>query len=298
MANISLRQLRYLSAVAEHLHFGNAAKACHVSQPSLSAQIAQLEQELGVALFERGNRRVLLTAAGQDAAVRARRILQEVQDLADAAGQGAEPLSGPLKLGVIPTIGPYLMPRILPALRQAYPKLRLFLREDLTDNLLVRLRAGELDVLLLALPLDESGLEMLPLFDDAFCVALPHGHPLADKAALTESDLNGQDLLLLEDGHCFRDQALAVCRRAGGATHHEFVGTSLESLRHMVAGGAGITLLPDMACQEVMPGLVLRQFVAPIPTRHIGLAWRRGASVARDAQLLGGVLARVAADGV
>lgn len=293
MVNLSLRQLRYLVAVADHLHFGRAAKACHVSQPSLSAQISLLEQELGVSLFERGSRHVLLTTAGQGAAERARRILQDVQDLADTAKLSAAPLSGPLKMGVIPTVGPYLMPRILPALRESYPDLKLFLREDLTENLLARLRAGELDVLLLALPLDEAGLETLPLFDDLFRVALPQGHPLAAKNGLTEADLSGQDLLLLEDGHCFRDQALAVCRRAGGVTHHEFVGTSLESLRQMVAGGVGITLLPDMACHEQTPGLVLRDFLAPVPTRHIGLAWRRGASVTRDAQLLGGLLARL-----
>ncbi len=290
MANVSLRQLRYLVAVAEHLHFGRAAKACHVSQPSLSAQIAQLEDELGTALFERGARRVLLTAAGQGAAARARRILHDVQDLVDTAKLSADPLSGPLKLGVIPTIGPYLMPRLLPALRAAYPQLKLFLREDLTDNLLARLRAGELDVLLLALPLEETGLDTLPLFDDAFCVAMPVGHPLAAKNTLTEADLAGQDLLLLEEGHCFRDQALAVCRRSGGMTHQEFVGTSLESLRQMVVGGVGITLLPDMACHDATPGLVLRQFHAPVPTRHIGLAWRRGASVTRDATLLGAFL--------
>ena len=277
MSNITLRQLRYLVALADHMHFGRAAEASHVSQPSLSAQVAQMEAELGVKLVERSSRRVLLTPAGVETAARARRILREVQELGDAVLRDRDPLAGTLRLGIIPTIGPYVMPRLLPRVREAYPELKLFLREDLTANLLTRLRNGELDLLMLALPVDEPWVESRALFEDRFRVALPSGHPLGRFNRLEEADLAGQEILLLEDGHCFRDQALAICHRGGAGARHQFAGTSLESLRQMVAGGVGITLLPEIACQDRTPGLTLRDFVPPVPARTVGLAWRRGA---------------------
>ncbi|HYE49563.1 MAG TPA: hydrogen peroxide-inducible genes activator [Azospirillaceae bacterium] len=287
-APVTLRQLRYLVAVADTLHFGRAAQASHVSQPSLSAQIQQLEEALGITLFERTQRRVLPTPAGEEAVRRARAILAAVEDLADSAKAAGRPLAGELRLGVIPTVGPFLLPRALPGLRRSYPDLRLYLREDLTDRLLERLRAGELDACLLALPLDEGGFACETLYDEPFLVALPPGHPLASREQVREADLAEERLLLLEDGHCFREQALKVCRLGARAERDSVAATSLSTLCEMVAGRIGVTLLPALASTALTaPGQIeVRPFPDPAPTRRIGLAWRKASAREDDLRRL------------
>ncbi|MFC7331564.1 LysR substrate-binding domain-containing protein [Rhodocista pekingensis] len=293
MTAITLRQLRYLVALADTLHFGRAAAACHVSQPSLSAQIQQLESILGTALVERTKHRVLLTPAGTDTVRRARDVLAAVGDMSQMARAAGQPLCGALRLGVIPTIGPYLLPRALPGLRRDYPTLRLYLREDLTGRLLDRLRSGDLDAAVLALPVAEPGLETVDLFEEPFLVALPQNHPLTERAAVRQSDLSGEVLLLLEDGHCFRDQALDVCRLSGAREDPGFAATSLPTLVEMVAGGLGLTLLPARAAPLLTAAgqVVLRPFAAPVPVRRVGLAWRRGSAREADLHRLAGHLA-------
>lgn len=299
-ANVTVRQLRYLVALADTLHFGRAAAACHVSQPSLSAQIQQLEDALGTGLVERTKHRVLLTPAGEDAVRRARDILARLDDLSQAVRAAGRPLSGVLRLGVIPTVGPYLLPRVLPTLRGAYPELKLYLREDLTERLLDRLRGGDLDAALLALPLAESWLDQAEVYDEPFLVALPPGHRLAAKAALTESDLRGESLLLLEDGHCFRDQALHVCHLAGAAESDGFAATSLATLMEMVAGGLGLTLVPALAAPAPGQGtgVSIRPFAAPQPSRTMALVWRRGSPRADDLARIAEVLRDCLPDGL
>lgn len=287
---ITLRQLRYLVAVADTLHFGRAAAACHVSQPSLSAQIQQLEEQLGVRLLERTRRGVLLTATGYEITERARRILDAMRDLEDSARHAARPLSGMLRLGVIPTLGPYLLPRVLPPLRRTHPDFKLYLREDLTDRLVDRLHAGALDVLLLALPVERPALESLALFDEPFVVAMPAGHRLANGTGIREDDLAGERLLLLEEGHCLRDQALSVCGTVAPSERETFGATSLDTLREMVACGIGITLLPGLATTGVAMGVEqveIRPFAAPAPSRRIGLVWRRGGGRESEYRMLG-----------
>jgi LysR family hydrogen peroxide-inducible transcriptional activator len=273
----TLRQLEYVVAVAEHASFHRAAEACHVSQPGLSAQIKQLESQLGVQLFERDKRRVLITAAGQETVTRARRLLRDCDELVDAARMFDAPLAGPLRLGVIPTIAPYLLPQILPAVRAAHPELRLRLREDQTDKLLAMLDSGELDLLLLALEADLGEVEALPLFRDHFLLAAPADHPLCARDQIDETLLGGEQVLLLEDGHCLRDQALGVCGRVGAHEMGDFRATSLSTLTQMVAGGEAITLLPQLAVAVECArdaSFCLRPFREPQPFRTIGLAWR------------------------
>lgn len=295
---LTLRQLRYLVAVADTLHFGRAAAASHVSQSSLSAQIQQLEAALGVQLVERTQRRVLLTPAGRDAAARARRILGAVTDLEAAAHSSAAPLSGELRLGAIPTLAPYYLPRALPELRRDHPDLKLFLREDLTARLVAALRGGQLDALLLALPAEEPGLEAAPLFDEPFRIALPEGHRLTEAEALDEADLKSERLLLLEDGHCFRDHALSVCRSLRPNERDGFSATSLGTLGEMVASRIGITLLPALAAARPPNGVAIRPFRSPEPTRRIGLVWRRGSPRDTELRLLAEDLRQHAPDGV
>jgi len=283
---ITLRQLRYLVAISDTLHFGRAAAACHVSQPSLSAQLQQLEDALGVQLVERTQRRVLLTPAGVEAAGRARRILGEVADFAASARSAAAPLGGELRLGAIPTLAPYYLPRVLPALRRDHPDLKLYLREDLTGRLVELLRGGTLDALLLALPTEEPGFDCAALFDEPFRVALPSGHPLTARNALNERDLSGEELLLLEEGHCFREQALAVCASLRLSERHGFAATSLNTLGEMVAGRLGLTLLPALACARPPDGVETRPFLDPEPTRRIGLVWRKGSPREGELRLL------------
>jgi LysR family hydrogen peroxide-inducible transcriptional activator len=274
----TLRQLRYLTALADHGHFGRAADACLVTQSTLSAGLQELETLLGAMLVERTKRRVMLTPLGEDVVRRARRLLADAQDLVDVVRAAEEPLSGPLRLGVIPTIAPYLLPTALPVIRSRHPGLRLSLREDLSGRLAAALQEGTLDVLLLALPWPIEGAETVAIGEDPFLLALLAGHPLAAAAVVDLGELPANDLLMLEEGHCLRDHALAACRLAGrwgggvGLT-----GTSLNTIVHMVAGGMGLTLLPKMAVDAgvvVGAGLTVRPLADPEAKRIIGLAWR------------------------
>ena len=287
----TLKQLRHLVAVAEHGHFGRAAESCFVTQSTLSASIKELESILGSILIERTKRSVKITALGEEVVRRAGQALREVEDIVDLVAAAGEPLSGDLRLGVIPTIGPYLIPRVMPALRGAYPSLRLYLREDQTARLLERLAAGNLDVVLLALPYRTKGLETLVFADDPFFVACAAGHPFAELEQVTPDDLMGEDLLLLEEGHCLRDHALSACHLEPGATAQDsFQATSLHTLVQMVDGGLGLTLLPKMAIDAgVLHGtrIVARSLVGPGVSRSIGLAWRPSSSRGHEFALLG-----------
>lgn len=274
---MNLRDLQYLVALAETRHFGRAAERCHVSQPTLSAQLRKLEEFLGVALIERRPRQVALTTAGEAIVARARRMLQEADDIRALARASQDPLAGRLKIGLIPTIGPYLLPLVAPRLLQALPRLQLMLHEYQTRPLVERIGDGELDLGILALPVDTGSLETRPLFNEEFMLAMPARHPLAQRQRMTIADLQGEKLLLLEDGHCLREHALAVCGGAG-AEEQDFRATSLETLRQMVAAGLGITLLPRLAAEGpfgAAPGLAVRPFAPPAPVRVVGAAWRR-----------------------
>jgi LysR family hydrogen peroxide-inducible transcriptional activator len=285
----TLRQLEYVVAVADEKNFGAAAGSCHVSQPGLSAQVREVEELLGVRLFERDRRGVLVTPVGEEVIARARQLLSSARELVETARSRTRPLSGSLRLGVIPTIAPYWLPGALPSVRRSYPDLRLLLREEKTGVLVELVERGKIDVALLAIDVPLGDVETAFLFDDPFLVAMPAGHPLAARKAVAESDLDGERVLLLEDGHCLRDQALAVCSRAGADENADFRATSLATLVQMVAGGDGVTLLPAMA-EAAMAGpgshLVTRPFRAPAPSRRIGLAWRRGSSRGAEMRLL------------
>ena len=278
----TLRQLQYVIAVADALSFRKAAELCHVSQPSLSAQLAQLEDTLGVCLFERDRRRVLLTAAGKDLVDRARRLLVDADDFLAAARRAGDPLSGELRLGVIPTISPYLLPSITPALRAAYPRLVTKWLEEKTDILVRNLDGGQIDAALLALEADLGDVESEVVATDPFVLVAPPNHPLLAKSRpLVMNELTDSNVLLLDDGHCLREQALAVCSRAK-ARELEFRATSLSTLVHMVAGGAGVTLLPALAVafEAERAGLGTRSFGRPAPHRTIALVWRKRSPLA------------------
>lgn len=289
----TLRQLRYLVAVVDRCHFGQAATACNVSQSTLSAGIQELEDLLGAPLLERTKRTVVPTPLGRDLAERARSLLSGAEELVDLARAAREPMAGPLHLGVIPTIGPFLLPRALPHLREAYPKLQLYLREDQTARLLERLEAGELDVVLLALPYALGDLEVMDLGEDRFSVVYPAGHELPQTDSATPADIAGENLLLLEDGHCLRDQALAACELEGARRNAAFNGTSLHTLAQMVANDLGVTLMPQMALDAgIVRGLdvAIRPLSGKTPHRRIGLAWRRSSARKETFRLLGAAL--------
>ena len=278
----SLRQLQYAIAVADALSFRRAAERCHVSQPALSSQLAQLEQTLGVRMFERDRRRVLVTPAGREIIERARRLLIEADDLVDASRRAGDPLAGTLRIGVIPTLSPYLLPAVAPALRKAFPRLRLAWREDKTAVVVALLAAGELDAALVALEAEIGDVEREVIARDPFVLAVGAGHPLARSAAPVKlSELRGEEVLLLDDGHCFREQALEVCTSAR-AREGEFRATSLPTLIQMVAAGVGITLLPavSVAAETQRADLALRELATPNATRTIALVWRRHAPIA------------------
>jgi LysR family transcriptional regulator, hydrogen peroxide-inducible genes activator len=283
---VSLRQLQYAVAVADTLSFRVAAARCRVAQPSLSAQLAQLEEALGVRLFERDRRRVLLTAAGRELVARARRVLRETDDLVEAARHVRDPLSGRLTIGVIPTISPYLLPVAAPALGKTYPRLRIVWREDKTDDLVRRLREGSLEAVLLALEADIGDLDRVVIAEDPFVLATPPRHELgARNTPARATELRDALVLLLDDGHCFRNQALAVCSRAR-IREGEFRATSLSTLAQMVAAGAGVTLLPALAVatEAARSGLRVRPFAEPSPHRTIGLVWRRHSPLTHSLQ--------------
>jgi LysR family transcriptional regulator, hydrogen peroxide-inducible genes activator len=275
---MNLRDLRYLVALADARHFGHAATKSHVSQPTLSAQIKKLEDYLGAPLVERRPRNVALTAIGERVVARARRVLQDCDDIVELARAARDPLAGTLRVALIPTLAPYLLPSLTPALRKRLPKLQLLLYEYQTGALLERLRAGEIDVGILALGVDTEGLETRALGEEAFTLAVPPAHRLAKQATVQADDLSGETLLLLEDGHCLRDQALEVCSRIDVRESEDFRATSLETLRQMVAAGLGVTLLPELATRgpfAAAKSVVVRPFGKPAPYRTLGAAWRR-----------------------
>jgi LysR family hydrogen peroxide-inducible transcriptional activator len=276
MSQPTLQQLRYAVAVADERNFGRAAQACFVSQPALSAQMRELEAKLHVQLFERTSRGVLVTAAGAEVVERARRILREVDDLCEAAQAADGDLAGSLRFGVIPTVAPYVLPGVVRRLAEAHPWLELYLREDRTDALVAQLLAGELDLLLLALPLDRVGVDELPLYDEPFLLAMPDTHALTKRKRCDVASIAGERLVLLDDGHCLRDQALAVCARAGAGGNAEVQGTSLPTVVQMVGAGMGVTLLPlSTVSRDAAPvqRVAVRE-LHPAPTRTVGLAWR------------------------
>jgi LysR family hydrogen peroxide-inducible transcriptional activator len=289
---MNLRDLRYLVALAEHKHFGRAASASFVSQPTLSTQIKKLEEELGVALVERAPRRVLLTEVGREIVQRAREVLNEVEQIRAAARRTRDPESGTVRLGIFPTLGPYLLPHVIPTIRRRFPRLELLLIEEKTEFVLRRLREGHLDAGILALPIHDDQLHQEFLFEEDFVLAVPKGHKLATRQTLKLGDLADQNLLLLEDGHCLRDQALEVCQLAGAVERSGFRATSLETLRQMVAAGVGITLLPTLAVKPPVArsaDIQLIEFRDHAPSRRIAMVWRKSSAIARFLKLLAGL---------
>ena len=278
---MNLKDLKYLVALADTGHFGKAAARTFVSQPTLSAQLKKLEEFLGVKLVERQPKNVQLTEVGKQVVIRARRMLDDGDEIVALARSNTDPLAGKLKLALIPTIGPYLLPRIMPKLRKTLPHLGLMLYEHQTEPLLKRLRDGEIDLGIIALPFAQDGLESEELYEEAFTLALPTSHPLAERTTIKLADLKGHTLLLLEDGHCLRDQALEVCSRVDVREAEDFRATSLETLRQMVIAGLGITLLPELAVDAPFGsqrGLTVRQFAKPAPSRTVGAVWRKSST--------------------
>jgi len=275
---MNLRDLRYLVALADERHFGRAAERCFVSQPTLSAQIRKLEEYLGVSLVERQPRRVSLTETGAAIVERARRALLEADAIVAIAKSDRDPLAGTLRVGLIPTVGPYLLPHVAGRLRRALPRLKLMLYEYQTGPLLAKLSGGELDLGILALPVAAEGLATAPLYDERFTLAVPASHRLAGRDRVRVADLEGESLLLLEDGHCLRDHALEVCSHVQLGENQDYRATSLETLRQMVAAGHGVTLLPELAAGSPVGtarGLRIKPFARPAPSRTIGAAWRK-----------------------
>ncbi|HEU4590999.1 MAG TPA: LysR substrate-binding domain-containing protein [Steroidobacteraceae bacterium] len=287
MADLKLKDLRYLVAVADTRHFGRAAERSFVSQPTLSAQLKKLEEYLGVQLIERAPKRVQLTAAGEEIVERARRILEASEEIVELARGHRDPLAGRLRLALLPTIGPYLLPNVAARLRKQLPRLELMLYEYQTDPMLEKLHSGEIDVGILAFPVPMDGLDSYELYREPFMVAMPANHRLAQRNSVRVEDLDQETLLLLEDGHCLRDQALDICSSTNVHEKQDFRATSLETLRQMVAAGVGITLLPELAGRGAYGnarGVAIRPFVKPVPTRTIGAVWRK--SSARRAAIL------------
>jgi LysR family transcriptional regulator, hydrogen peroxide-inducible genes activator len=276
---MNIRELEYLVAIADLKHFGKAAYKCFVSQPTLSGQIKKLEQELGVTLFERGRQGVLLTRPGEEIVSHARKILAHVHELQQLAESIKDPLSGHLRLGIFPTLSPYLLPYIVGNLHKAFPKLEMYLIEDKTANLEKQLSEGTLDAAILALPVANPSFEVIELFSEPFLLATPPDHALSKKRSIKMQDLEDLSLLLLEDGHCLRAQVLDVCHSAGASEYSAFRATSLEALRQMVAAGTGVTLIPKLAVQK---DLTTSKFISyipfskPQPHRTLGLIYRKG----------------------
>jgi LysR family transcriptional regulator, hydrogen peroxide-inducible genes activator len=289
----TLRQLRYLIAVAEHRHFGRAADECLVTQSTLSAGLRELEDLLGVTLVSRGRRQVMLTPLGEEIVRRAQTLLRAAEELVDAARVGGKPLTGLLRLGLIPTIGPYLLPRALPVVRARYPELRLYLREDQTARLIDLVRRGKLDAGVIALPYAVADLETMVLGNDPLLVACPKGHSFAKRESIVGEMLASERLLLLEDGHCLRDHALTACRLLPGLANEDLQATSLDTLVQMVANGMGITLIPRLAVETETrrePDLCVVPLADAQAAREIALVWRAGSVRAMDIKLLGEAL--------
>ena len=279
---MTLTELRYIVAVARERHFGRAAEACFVSQPTLSVAVKKLEEELGVQLFERGPGEMTVTPAGQKIVEQAQRVLEEASRIKDIAAAGRDPLAGPLRLGAIYTIGPYLLPKLIPILRRAAPAMQLLIQENFTHRLAGMLKSGEVDVIVVALPFEEPGCSTLAVYDEPFLVAVPKGHAWESRKRITAEELTRESLLLLGEGHCFRDHVLEICHvtksRERSPIARTVEGGSLETIRHMVAGGVGITVLPATSVDGAAGRSELIRilpFAKPVPTRRVVLAWRR-----------------------
>jgi LysR family hydrogen peroxide-inducible transcriptional activator len=288
----TLRQLQYLKLLSEHGSFSRAAENAHVTQPTLSAGIQELEKILGAPVVDRARSGVILTAAGQEAVRRAEDILARAEDLVQAARGAGQPLAGRFRLGVIPTVAPYLLPRALPVLRDRFPKLKLFLREDLTQRLIGALKAGALDAALIALPYDMSGLDWAHVEDDELLAAAPANHPMAASIRVDPDSLRGDDLILLEDGHCLRDHALTACGLEppkGVGEEESFAATSLPTLVQMIGSGLGVSFLPAMAVQAGLTdkaAVTVRPLATEYSSREIVVAWRAGSSRSVEGRLL------------
>lgn len=296
---VNLRDLEYVVALDEERHFHRAAARCFVSQPTLSGQLKKLEEELGVLLAERSGRRVTMTEAGRAVAERARRVLAEARAIRDIAQLYRDPMAGELQVGLIPTLAPYLLPPVMPALKERLPNLKLWLHEQQTAVLLERLRRAELDLLILALPVETDEFVTIDLFREPFQLAVPRRDPLADHPRAELPDLQQRELLLLEEGHCLRGQALEVCVQAGGSEYGGFHATSLETLRHMVGEGIGITLIPQLAVprrKDADDPVRYLPFSEPVPNRRIGMLHRRGSHREAAFQAMAGTIREAVAD--
>ena len=279
---MTLTELRYIVAVARERHFGRAAEACHVSQPTLSVAVKKLEEELDVKIFERGAAEVSITPLGEDIVLQARSVVEQAAEIKEIAKRGRDPLAGALRLGLIYTIGPYLLPELVKTVITQHPQMLLVLQENFTAKLLDMVRMGELDCAIMAEPFPDMGLAVAPLYDEPFKVATPAGHPLADRAQVSAAELKRETMLLLGAGHCFRDQVLEVCPEfarfssEAEGIRKTFEGSSLETIKHMVAAGMGITVVPGLSVPK-QPQTHLRfiPFEAPVPTRRVVLVWRR-----------------------
>lgn len=279
---MNIRDLQYLVSLADQRHFGRAAEICHVSQPTLSTQIKKLEEELGVQLIERAPRQVMLTDVGREIVERARGVLRDVAQIREVARRTADPQAGTLRLGIFPTLGPYLLPHVVRRINERFPDLELLLFEEKTEQLIEHLRSGRLDAAILAEPVEDDQLVRHHLFTEPFVLALPSGHPLDASGPLNVDELQGHTVLLLEDGHCLRDQALEVCQLASANEKPGFRATSLETLRQMVAANVGMTLLPVLAVKPpiaVTEAIHLRPFGDPPPSRSLALFWRRSSAM-------------------
>ena len=279
---MTLTELRYIVAVARERHFGRAAETCFVSQPTLSVAVKKLEDELGVTLFERGPGEVSVTPAGEKIVEQAQRVLEEASRIREIAAAGKDPLAGQLRLGAIYTIGPYLLPKLIPILRRTAPAMQLLIQENFTHRLAEELRSGEVDVILIALPFEAPGVMTRAVYDEPFMVAVPKGHPWENRKRVTSEELTNESLLLLGEGHCFRDQVMEICHtvrsRERSPLARTVEGGSLETIRQMVAGGVGVTVLPatSTATSGGASDLIrILPFARPAPTRRVGLAWRR-----------------------
>jgi LysR family transcriptional regulator, hydrogen peroxide-inducible genes activator len=289
----SLQQLRFLCALAEQCHFGRAAESCAVTQSTLSGGIKELEARLGVTLFERSHRHVMLTPLGKEIATRAQRLLVDAEELVGLARNAQEPLSGPLRFGIIPTVGPYVLPSLLPQLGAALPKLKLYVREAPTPVLLDKLAAGELDILLVAIPYGLGDVEAMEIVEDPIVVAMPRNYPLAHHEVVERDDLAREQLLLIEDGHCLRSHSLQACRIVDPVRNEVFQATSLRTLVQMVDAELGITLVPQIAVESELassPNVVIRQLSPDKPFRTLVLAWRPTSSRSAEFRMLGNLI--------
>jgi LysR family transcriptional regulator, hydrogen peroxide-inducible genes activator len=287
---MTLRDLEYLVAVADSRHFGRAAEACHVSQPTLSMQLRKLEDELGVALFERTNKQVLVTDVGERIIAQARATLRQADTILAIARTSRDPFAGELKLGAFPTLAPYLLPIVVPKIAAAYPKLKLLLIEEKTDELLRQVAEGRIDAAMLALPIPDEQFETVSLFEDQFRLAVPESHDLAKRKSVTRADLRNERLLLLEEGHCLRYQALELCSTLGSSEYEGFRATSLETLRQMVAAGVGITVVPEIAMRSAGRGVRYIPFEGQPPSRTIGMIWRKTSPRVESLEAIAGLI--------